>query len=277
MIPTYLSCSPIEYSKDLSEVDVSSEDLALFGDAKKIERIKEFPNIRRVWLNGANQKQFDQIISMVNPIVFKGYNLRVPNLELLQEFSKVEELSIEWNTKSESISALSNLKALKVLQIQDFTKVHDLGPIEGLVGLVALDISGGVWNTFKVDSLAPIAGLKRLQYLCLSNIRVFDESLSPVSFLKQLKKLVISNQFPTEEYARLTASLTNTECDYFRAFIDLKQKIGEHDVMVVGKRKPFLNKVKDSEKIERYQKAFDALIEKHKAQQDGVVNVASAP
>lgn len=268
MIPPYLNRSPLEYLKDLSKVETSSEDLAFFGDAKGIERIKEFPNIRRLWLNGANQKQFDQIISVVNPIVFKGYNLRVPNLEPLHGFSKIEELSIEWNTKADSLAPLASLKSLKVLQIQDFTKVHDLGPIAQLHDLTALDISGGIWNTFKVESLEPIALLEKLEYLCLTNIRVLDESLSPVSHLKQLKKLTISNQFPTEEYAKLTATLTNTECDYFRAFIDLKQMIGEHDVMVVGKRKPFLNKAKDSERIDKYQISFDRLVEKYQAQQD---------
>ncbi|MDQ8209781.1 hypothetical protein QEH52_19840 [Coraliomargarita sp. SDUM461003] len=266
MIPPYLSRSPIEYSKDLTDVDESSTDLAIFGDAKALERIKEFPNIKRVWLNGANQKQFDLVVSLVNPISFKGYNLRVPNLNALQGLSGIEELSIEWNTKAGSIAPIGELTSLKVLQIQDFTRVHDLTPIQRLSDLITLDISGGVWNTFKVETLEPLGDLKNLLYLCLANIRVLDQSLEPVSRLTQLQELSISNQFPTEEYARLTANLTNTKCDYFRAFIELKQMLGEHDIMVVGKRKPFLNQKKDSDRVKKYQNAFDQLVEKHRAQ-----------
>jgi hypothetical protein len=273
MFPSYLTRSPIEYTKDLSEADVSSQDLAFFGDAKGIERLKEFRNIRRVWLIGANQKQFDYIVSSVNPVVFKGYNLKVHDLSALQGFSNIKELSIEWNTKAESIAPVGELTSLRFLQIQNFTKVHDLSPLQGLSELIALDVSGGVWSTFKVGTLNPLGYLKNLRYLCLTNIKVSDELLAPISKLTQLEKMVISNQFPTEEYARLAATLPDTKCDYFRAYIELTQMIGKHDIMVIGKGKPLLNRTRDWERIEKYQKAFAHLVEKLKPQQDRNSNV----
>ena len=266
MIPDYLRRSPIAYLKDILEVDESTSDLALFGDAKGIERLTDLRKLRRIWLIGANQKQFDKIVSSVNLTVFKGYNLRVPDLGCLERFTEIEELSLNWNTKAHDIESIGKLLTLRIFQIQDFTQVHDLTPIARLSNLEALDISGGIWNTFKVDTLEPLEHLANLRYLCLTNIRVHDESLTPISRLSLLKKLDISNQFPTEEYAKLSVWLPKVECEYFKPYIDLKQKIGNNDVMVVGKRKPFLNKGTDSRRLKKYEQEFNRLREKYQTQ-----------
>ncbi|MGR5899786.1 hypothetical protein ACT7C8_20150 [Bacillus cereus] len=46
------------------------------------------------------------------------------------------------------------------------------------------------------------------------NIKVQDRSLEPLMNLKRLKKLNVSNQFPMEEYAKLSVVLQNTECEF---------------------------------------------------------------
>ena len=88
-----------------------------------------------------------------------------------------------------------------------------------------------------------------------------DESLEPIAELKELQELSISNQFPTKEYAKLSVALPNTKCDKFEAYVHLPSSIGDKDIMVVGKRKPFLNsnsKV-DMKRLEKYQEQFKLL------------------
>ena len=38
--------------------------------------------------------------------------------------------------------------------------------------------------------------------------------------------------------------ISDTKCDKFKAYLYLPSPVGEKDVMVVGKRKPFLNSKK---------------------------------
>ncbi|MES9719726.1 leucine-rich repeat domain-containing protein, partial [Bacillus altitudinis] len=112
--------------------------------------------------------------------------------------------------------------------------------------------------------LQPLRYLKNLKYLCLSNIKVKDESLEPISALEGLKELDISNQFPTEEYARLSVTLPNTKCDRFAPYIFLSSPIVDKDVMVIGKRKPKLNSKVDGKKLQKYEEQFKAYQEKYK-------------
>ncbi|MFC0274214.1 hypothetical protein ACFFIX_22965 [Metabacillus herbersteinensis] len=92
--------------------------------------------------------------------------------------------------------------------------------------------------------------------LSLLNIRVKDESLEALTHLKCLLELTISNQFSTEEYARLSVSLPDTKSDYFQPYVVLDDTIDGKDIMVIGKRKPFLNSQTDKKKLKKYSTQF---------------------
>ncbi len=117
-----------------------------------------------------------------------------------------------------------------------------------------------MWSTFKPDTLKPLENLDKLWGLSLKAIRVGDQSLEPVANLKQLRYLELSNQFPTEEYARLSVALPDTECTHFAPYVDFfPDKDGTKQVMVTGKGKPVLSLPKDSARLERYVQRFREL------------------
>ena len=95
--------------------------------------------------------------------------------------------------------------------------------------------------------------------MALSNIKLKDESLEPIASLRNLEELHLSNQFPTEEFAKLSVKIPQTKCDYFQSFVHLENPIDGKDIMVIGKRKPILNSIKDSEKLRKYEKQFQTL------------------
>ncbi|NKB27910.1 MAG: hypothetical protein GKR99_10285 [Rhodobacteraceae bacterium] len=64
----------------------------------------------------------------------------------------------------------------------------------------------------------------------------------------------MSNQFDTSDYAYLSVYLPRAECARFAPYESLLREIGGKDVMVTGKRKPFLNTrdPKDAAQPEKY-------------------------
>lgn len=185
------------------------------------------------------------------------YELSVNDLSLISTLKKVEILSLTWNTKAKSLWDITKNLLLKSLFIEDFSKLSSLSSLNNNLGLEYLNLSGGMWNSLKLDNLNDLSKLNNLKYLGLSNINTKDESLEPVAFLKNLQILEISNQFPTEEYARLSVLLPNTKCDYFKPYIVLEDLIENKDIMVIGKRKPFLNSKNDSKRIQKYKNQFE--------------------
>ncbi|MFI8709253.1 leucine-rich repeat domain-containing protein [Bacillus sp. NPDC077411] len=254
-----------DFIKDLNELEEIPNEIAIQGITKNLERLKEFSNIEKLWLFSINQTQFDLILKYIRPKILFVYEIRVEDLTSLELLSDVEQINLCWNTKAAKLWDLSKNMYLRSLSIEDFKKLNDIEPLQYCQTLNKLELSGGIGNALKINTLDPLKQLVNLKYLSLTNIRVKDGSLEPVTCLKNLLEIKISNQFPTEEYAKLSVALPETKCDYFHPYVKLNDSIDGKDIMVIGKRKPFLNAILDIKKLEKYDEQFKAFQEKYKA------------
>ncbi|PWA11935.1 internalin [Pueribacillus theae] len=255
-----------DFMKDLDQIDVMPEEIALQGKTKNLERLKDFPNIKKLWLFTVNQAEFDLILKYVRPKEIYVYEMKVEDLSALEHLSDTEQIYLCWNPKATKLWDLTKNRNLKSLLIEDFKKLNDLEALQHGHALEELALSGGISNPLNIDTLAPLKNLAALKNLNLTNIRIKDNSLEPLAKLTHLLKLTISNQLPTEEYARLSVALPHTECEYFKPYVKLDSPIDGKDIMVVGKRKPFLNSSTDLEKLKKYIKQFREYQENFKNQ-----------
>ncbi|PGK51736.1 internalin [Priestia megaterium] len=241
------------------------KEIAIDHDTKNIKLLSSLPNIDTVWIYWVNQKEFDSIISLINPRHLYVYGVQIPDLSSLECLADVETICLQWNTKASTLWDVSQNTRLRKLGVEDFKHLVDISVLSDCFWLDELTLAGGVVsNTLKLDNLSPLSALVNLKTLGLNNIRVKDESLSPLQHLKTLKELHISNQFPTEEYAKLSVHLRKTTCDLFQPYKKLLQHINGKDVMVTGKRKPFLNSVADVSKLEKYASQFKQFQDKER-------------
>jgi len=245
--------------EDLAALTAPPVRLSILGKSKNIDRLRDFPPIEAIWIGDVNQRQFDRILPLLDPLYLLFDGLRVADLTPLGRFQRLEALEIRWNTKTTDISFLEDLRKLRLLCLSHCPKVHDLGPIAGLSRLEILDLSGGMWSTFRPDTLAPLSQLQNLRGLSLKSIRVGDASLAPVAKLRNLQELELSNQFPTEEYARLSVALPHIQCKQFAPYLELGWGKNGDEVMITGARKPVLSRAKDAARIERYVQQFRAM------------------
>jgi hypothetical protein len=245
-----------DFIKDLNQIEIVPSEIAIQGSTKNLERLQKLNEVEKLWLFTVNQSEFDLIMNNVKPRILYIYELKVEDLSSLEKLTEIEEIHLCWNTKATQLWDLSKNARLKSLSIEDFKRLNNLEPLKHCQSLKELALSGGISNTLNINTLKPLEKLTGLKYLTMSNIRVKDESLEPLANLVNLKELNISNQFPTKEYARLSVRLPNTKCDKFQPYIYLSSPIGDKDVMVVGKRKPFLNSKADLKKLQKYEEQF---------------------
>ena len=253
-----------EYISDLNEISEETTTLYIHGDTKNIQKLGSFSKLEELWLSYVNQKEFEDIIKLVNPKLLYIYDLKVDDLSLMERLTNLEILEVEWNTKAANLWDISKNKNLEALYIKDFSKLNDISLIRNSPSLKILSLSGGNSKPLKLQTLEDLGELNQLEYLGLSNVRILDDSLEPISKLNNLKELGISNQFPTEEYAKLSVMLPNTKCEKFNAFAPLGSPIGGKNVMVVGKRKPLLNNREDVIKLKKYEEQFKILQNKYR-------------
>ncbi|HZX57903.1 MAG TPA: hypothetical protein VFE54_04235 [Mucilaginibacter sp.] len=247
------------YLADLKDFNSLDGSLAIFGKAKNIDRLKDL-DIKKLWVYGANEKQLEQILSLISPDFISVYQVLAKDLSVLETLTETETIVLRWNSKSDWLWNMSHNKGLKALVIEDFQKISNVDAISKVNNLEYLVLEGGMWKPLKLDSLTPLAGLSKLQFLRLANMQVKIDGLRPIANLKDLQELDLSNQFETSDYAYLTAKLPDTKCNYFKPYIKLSNAIGGRDVMVIGKRKPFLNFELDKTKIKKYTFEFEEMV-----------------
>lgn len=218
---------------------------------------------KKAFIVGANDKSFPSLCRKLQAQTIKFHEMRVQDISAIAHIKGLQHLAIRWNTKLSDIAPLTALPQLIALSLENTPKVYDLNPLASLTKLIALDYSGGTPTSAfnKAKTLAPIGKLHMLRDLCLTNIRVDDNSLKPLATCQALETLSVQYRFPTEDYAFLAAKLPNTKCDSFAATVPVNRKLlgGGIDTLVVGKRKPFLDSNKDAARITKYEIEFERM------------------
>jgi hypothetical protein len=251
--------APPKMLTNLADFDESGDSICFKADAKNIERLKDL-NIDKLWVVSTKEQHLTQIFSLCKPRFLSIYELKVNNLNILETLTETEVMVLRWNTKATKLWDIKLNINLKSLTIEDFSKLEDISVIEDAQGLEYFVIEGGMHNTIRLNTISPLSKLQNLLYLRLANLKLEDDSLKPIGNLKKLKELMLSNQFETKEYAWLAAKLPNTQCDSFKAYINLRNRLSGNDVMVTGRRKPFLNSEKDGGKLQKYEQEFTRLV-----------------
>jgi Leucine-rich repeat (LRR) protein len=248
-----------EFLRDLNEFDSLKTELAIFANAKNIDRLKDL-NITKLWLIGGKDKELNKIFDLVKPQFLNIYQVLSKDLSIIETLVNTETIILRWNSKSDKLWNMTHNIELKALVIEDFSKISSIEEIGNAVNLDYLIIEGGMWTPIKLDTLKPLSNLLKLQFLRLANMRIKEDGLRLIANLKGLKELNVSNQFETIDYAYLSVKLPNTKCDSFKPYITYNKPIGNNDTMITGKRKPFLNSKDDKDKIEKYIIAFNDMV-----------------
>ena len=270
MFPQDMKAWPPQPVEDLCRFDTKSREVSIAGTTRGIENLKDCIGLDQVWVSKVKQGEFERIAQYINPASLVVYDMKVQDLSPLELMSRIERLALTWNTKASDISSLAKLRSLTVLSLMDFPKLSRLDSLARCEKLEMLELGGGVWKPMRVITLEPLRSLRALKYLSLTNIKVEDDSLHPLSELTNLQDLNLSNQFPTEEYARLSVYLEHFNCSSFQPYVSMAGKvIGSKTIMITGRRKPFLDPQADRQRIQRYERQFEDYQAMFRAEKDG--------
>jgi hypothetical protein len=226
-----------------------------------IARLAEPVDTDVAYVVGIRDRELPELARWLRAQAIRFYEMRVVDLTPLAAIQGLQHLCIAWNTKVQSIEPLRAFTDLRTLVLTNTPKVRSLAPLESLHALRAFECSGfafsGTGHT--IDTLAPVSGLS-LEEIRLTNCAVLDDGLRPLARIRTLRGLESSNQFETEDYAYLSVHLPQATCDKFAPYVRLPRPLEDgRDVMVVGRRKPFLNSQIDAARLRRYEDRFRAL------------------
>lgn len=236
-----------------------------------IDILKNKPNITEVKISGLTQDTFDYFVENYGQQFKVIHFWKCP---LVSDFSKlemlidVEYLLFFWNQRATHLWDLSKNVNLKGISFDDFTRMHTLEEIPLAPALEELYFGDKVWNNYVLESLKPLSFAKNLKTLIFSAKKVIDNDVTSLTKICSLERLEFpTNLFTTEQVAWLTANVKNVNSSVLAPYLKLEHPLDydgkKKDILVIGKRKPFLNSHKDKVRLEKYEKEFMSLVSKY--------------
>jgi hypothetical protein len=198
-------------SKDWSDVPPGCTRLGVdISKAKSLAPLTTFSKLHTLSVSHLREEDCPHIADLGRLRTLFLYKPNIPSLAPLGRMKKLEGLYLMPGAKVRSFAGLEGMRSLKYLYAYHIPRVNDLSPLRTLTELRELDLQMS-WATTKrlsFKSLAPLAGLKKLELLNLVGVETDDDSLRPLGTLKNLRHLFPGHWgMPVEELAYLAAVL----------------------------------------------------------------------
>lgn len=254
-----------EATSDIASIPTSAEVVRLKSGAKPFKKLEEITSLKRLWCFDLDRKSLDCVADARSLEALYVETVRGTDLSPLSRLSRLTTLSVDSCSRETTAEWASRLQALNAFRIVNLKSLNDLSAIGTLSSLNALMISGGMWSKMKVRSFRPLGRLSGLKFLGLLSLRVDDGSLEPLQTLDNLVELSLAGNLASwDEYARLAAALPNTECHWFKPFVEFSagtcDRCGQSDqVMFTGKRQPTLCRSCDVVKVDKLVERFEKI------------------
>lgn len=229
-------------------------------------------NATEIWISGLTQDTFEYFVETYGQqfkiICFWKCPL-ITDFKMLETLTNIEYLIFFWNQRVTHLWDLSKNPKLRGLSFDDFTRMHTLEEIPLAPILEELYFGDKIWNKYILDSLTPLSRTKKLKTLIFSAKKINDNDITPLAKIVKLERLEFNgNLFSTEQIAWLTANTVNIISSVLAPYKKLKNPLKTEgktkDILVIGKRKPFLNSQKDKVRLEKYEREFNDLVIKYR-------------
>lgn len=246
-------------------------------DVSEIDQIDEYENIDRIMLSGLTQAAFEYFIQKYGPRLkyvkfFK--NKFIEDLSPLAALGNVVYLDFFFNQRVTKLWNMEKNKSLIGLALNDFSRLHSLEGVETAPSLKYLDFGNMVWNKSVLLDLEPLLKTNLVGF-SFGGKSIEKNDIMLFSKIKSLRHFsCASNLYSTEDLARLVAARPDLEGRALRPYIEFDQRGPDYkDILICGKRKPFLSSTKDHDRIAKYAVDFERLVEEYRAEFAGNNNI----
>lgn len=229
----------------------------------EIDIIYEHPELERISIAGLHQDTFDYFVHTYGgqfKAIYFWKNKLVSDLSALSALENIEVLGYFANQRAEKLWDMSNNKKLRMLNIDDFSRLKDFNGIETAPALEGLLFGNKVWARTSIEHIPDLShsSLKRISH----NAEVSYEDTYRMLQIPTLEYLDFrANLYPTEFLAWICANFPHLKGGCLGPY-ELR---ADNSGFICGKRKPRFNDIteeKTRKKVENATVRFNEMKEK---------------
>lgn len=228
----------------------------------EIDQLSQLETIDKIMISGLRQDTFEYFIETYGKRIKYLYlfkNKMVEDLSVLSTLRDIFFIHIFHNQRVTKLWDMTGNMALEGLVLDDFTRLHSLDGVQDAPVLQHLHFGDKVWSTSTLVDLKPLENTNLVSFT-FQGKSVEKNDVSVYTKLPALKFLKCGNLYTTEELAYIVAKCPSVEGPSLQPYVKYNTTVGDKDVFICGKGKPYLNSVKDAKRIERYVDNFNKLV-----------------
>ncbi|HBG32179.1 MAG: hypothetical protein A2084_00900 [Tenericutes bacterium GWC2_39_45] len=245
-------------------IGFADDVLWLYGHKVHIEDYSKYIGVKKIIVTRLKQNVFDEVIEYFKNDIEEIFLWKAP---LIHDFSILEKLvNLKfvvgfWNTKATKLWQMNKNTKLEGISLASFSKINNLLDFSNCsIRELAFTGNPATLQKVKLYNLDTLLTMQNLIFLELWSVKIPEQTFEVLLKLINLKELYLNaNEFKTEQFAMLSVKLTNINVHNLGPYWEK----GEN-VIILGSRKPMLNKNKDKEKIDKYVEEFALLQQKYK-------------
>jgi hypothetical protein len=216
-------------------------------------------------LRNIDAKTWEKLLSHCRASELRLYHLKIRSLSGVDRLRKTSSLNIEWANKIEDIKPLFNMPWLTKLFLSDLPRIRRIEGIETLENLRELRLSGNRGSLdppLRLESVRPIASLRKLEKLEITIIRLEDREISFIaSSFPNLRSLKLSGkEFERAQLAylakRLNPQLDEPIVSNWEMNAAPCRKCGRNRHLFLGRRMPMLCEFCDEKRFNKLNEEF---------------------
>lgn len=233
---------------------------------ERIDTLASQPGISALTISGLQQDTLEYLVSHYGPQLRHIHFWKCPRIadfSPLESLPELQQVAAYWNQKATRLWDFRKTPRLRGLGFKDFNHVTDLADLAYATSLEELNFGGMISVKTGYRTLDPLSGLTQLKQLSFSAKGIEDERIEPLAALTQLDELEFSASLFTLEQlawlrAHLPVSAASSVLVAVRPISQPFERSGKRiDCLVMGKKGPFLDSVKDVARMGKYQDRFD--------------------
>lgn len=220
---------------------------------QEIDVIKKHPELKRISIAGLHQDTFEYFIETYGAqfeAIYFFKNKMVSDLSILGTLDHVEVLGYFLNQRAEHLWDMSGNKKLRLLNIDDFSRLKGLNGIEKAPKLEGLCFGNKVWATSKITKV-PDLSHSSLKWVCY-NAHIPCEETCKFLQIPNLELLDFpTNRYKTEFLAWICANYPKLKGDSLQPYYVFDDGTG----FICGKRKPGFDDINSEKGKKRVENA----------------------
>ncbi len=200
------------FPNQLCDIPTSARRALFYRERNSHRGIHQFQNLEKLKARVVNQDFLEEICELKNLKFLSLERVSAKDLKPLKKLNNLRTLKIETANQVIDFLCLSELTHLNALYLCNAKHLSSIEFLSESHHLARIGVEGSMWAQQRIETLEPSAGLKSLQEIFMSSVRLVDKNLTYLANCPKLEVFECARFAPKSSFEELRQLMPDLSC-----------------------------------------------------------------